>query len=948
VAGPVHTDENKQESARLAALDYLDAVRSEADQVLQKLVDKVRSIFGTDLCMVNLILPDVQYFRAWSGDLPADLAEARQDPRERSMCQYTVKTKMPFVVHDFLATEEFKDQHFFVNYGFRFYAGAPLITSEGHAIGDLCLLDTRPHELSEQQIRMLEGFAEAVVGRLQVLGALGREQAATEKEVQRSRDIASILQRITDAFFALDNQWRFIYLNSEAERILNRKKEQLLGKNLWEEFPESVDSTFDREYRKALAEQVTVGFEEYYPPLGVWVAVRAYPSEDGLSVYFRDISEAKHAQEELETRVRQQAAVAQLGQRALQRIDLSVLMDETALIVAENLGVEYSKVLELLPQDDVLLLRSGVGWEEGLVGEATEGAGVDSQGGYTLLSSKPVIVEDTQEETRFNLSSLLQNHGIVSGVTVIIHGEEQPFGILAAHTRRRRRFTQHDINFLQTVANVLATTIEHSRAEKALRESEERFRSLVRFASDIITILDGDGTIRYESPAIERVLGYKPEDLIGSNAFDYVHPDDVERVSSVLAEALETQGVTPLVEYRFRCADGTWCYLEAIGNNLIAEPSVQGIVVNSRDITERKRAEKERAHLLAREQAARAEAEAVQALLNATLDNLAEGVLVANLQGHMLFANLAARAMVGTTTEEFPQELPNPWEDFHLPEAVAHCAKSRESIEAQVRHGDTFLRVKLECLVESNNQGDVLVVIQDLSEGRRLEANQQRFLANAAHQLRTPTMSIMGAAELLATGEDANPATRERLLNHIFSEGRRMQRLSDALLRLSRVGWDLREPSLEVVDLKAAGQQAAGVMEPLVESAGLRLSIEGEDACVRADPEWLQEVLLVLLSNAIKHSSRGGDIRLRARASSVIVEDEGAGVSSADLPHIFERFYRGKGHAEGFGLGLSICRELTERMGGGISVRSREGVGTAVEVELPEVDVDECSLRHND
>ena len=97
-------------------------------------------------------------------------------------------------------------------------------------------------------------------------------------------------------------------------------------------------------------------------------------------------------------------------------------------------------------------------------------------------------------------------------------------------------------------------------------------------------------------------------------------------------------------------------------------------------------------------------------------------------------------------------------------------------------------------------------------------------------------------------------------------------------------------------------------------------------------------VLLVLLSNAIKHSIRGGYIRLRARAGTISVEDEGAGVSSADLPHIFERFYRGSGHAEGFGLGLSICRELTERMGGSISVRSREGVGTAVQVELPQVD----------
>jgi signal transduction histidine kinase len=139
--------------------------------------------------------------------------------------------------------------------------------------------------------------------------------------------------------------------------------------------------------------------------------------------------------------------------------------------------------------------------------------------------------------------------------------------------------------------------------------------------------------------------------------------------------------------------------------------------------------------------------------------------------------------------------------------------------------------------------------------------------------------------------------------------------------------------------LREAGQQAAEVMEPLAESAGLRLSIGGEGAsCVRADPEWLQEVLLVLISNAVKHSSRGGDVRLRVKGSAITVEDEGAGVNPDDLPHVFERFYRGKGSSEGFGLGLPICRELTERMGGNITIRSQEGVGTEVEVELAEAD----------
>jgi len=145
---------------------------------------------------------------------------------------------------------------------------------------------------------------------------------------------------------------------------------------------------------------------------------------------------------------------------------------------------------------------------------------------------------------------------------------------------------------------------------------------------------------------------------------------------------------------------------------------------------------------------------------------------------------------------------------------------------------------------------------------------------------------------------------------------------------------------LDIVDLREAGQRATELMEPLAESGGLRILTEGEGGCVRVDPEWLQEVLMVLLSNAIKYSNRGGDIIVRTRPGVITVQDEGAGISSVNLPHIFERFYRGTGSSEGFGLGLSICKDLTERMGGSISVRSREGVGTTVEIELPEASVD--------
>ena len=479
---------------------------------------------------------------------------------------------------------------------------------------------------------------------------------------------------------------------------------------------------------------------------------------------------------------------------------------------------------------------------------------------------------------------------------------------------------------------------ERRRAEEALRDSEERYRALYEDNPSMYFTLDENGTVLSVNRFGSRQLGYAPEEMIGRTVLEIFHEDDREAVSHHLSASLRTPERISSWEARKICKDGSILWVRENVRAVRGPGGGTVILVTCEDVTERKQAERERVRLLDLEQLARAEAEAARQRLRAILDNLTEGVLVAAPQGRVAFANLAANAMLGSTNGKTLEELPDLWEDFHLPGAVDRCARNGESIEARVSYGENYLRIKLECL-NNDKERDVLVVMQDLSEGDRLEANQQRFLANAAHELKTPLMAVMGAAELLATGEDTNPAMRDRLLNHIFSEGRRMQRLADALLRLSRVGWDPREPNQGVVDLRAAGERAAELAEPLVESAGLRLNVQGEGTRVYADPEWLQEVLLVLLSNAIKHSSRGGDIRLRTGDSTVTVEDEGAGISPVDLPHVFERFYRGKGSSEGFGLGLPICKELTERMGGSISIRSREGIGTTVTVELLKVDL---------
>ena len=340
--------------------------------------------------------------------------------------------------------------------------------------------------------------------------------------------------------------------------------------------------------------------------------------------------------------------------------------------------------------------------------------------------------------------------------------------------------------------------------------------------------------------------------------------------------------------------------------------------------------------MAARLQASFLQLEENNARLDAVVNNLSEGVLAVDLEGDVMFANNPVKEMLNLKEDAAPAKVPDAFEDYDLPGAVARCASEGECGEARVRAGEDFLRVYLERMPAfDDHKGGVLVVVQDLSEGRRLEANQQRFLANAAHELKTPITTILGASELLLTG-DEDAELRRRFLNHIHSEALRMQRLSETLLRLARTGSDGRDPEPEPLDTKLAASEAAERMRPLAERAGLALRVEGDGGRVLADREWLDQVLLVLLNNALQHG--GGEVRLRADGARLAVEDDGPGIPDDDLPYVFERFYRGRDGSGGFGLGLPICQDLVHRMGGEISLSSEGGAGTRVEITLPEED----------
>ncbi len=187
----------------------------------------------------------------------------------------------------------------------------------------------------------------------------------------------------------------------------------------------------------------------------------------------RTIAERVRAEEQERARARQQALVAELGQRALAGMDLETLMQEAVTVVAETLDVEFCAVLELLADGQQLLLRAGVGWKESYAGFATMDVQKHSQSVSPLLSEEPVIFEDLPSDARFREEALMHEHGVVSGMSVVIRGQNRPFGVLGAHTSRKRNFTRDDVYFLQTVANVLATAIQRKSDEQELAATKD-------------------------------------------------------------------------------------------------------------------------------------------------------------------------------------------------------------------------------------------------------------------------------------------------------------------------------------------------------------------------------------------------------------------------------------------------------------------------------------------
>ena len=200
--------------------------------------------------------------------------------------------------------------------------------------------------------------------------------------------------------------------------------------------------------------------------------VESSPSDEGRSKTTGSVA--------LGQRIRQQELLAELGVAALRGTPFADLLNETVRVAADGLQAEFCKVLEYMPSENRLLMRAGVGWDEGLVGVASVGADIQSPSGYALRTGRPVISNHLESEERFRTPELLAAHGVRRAINVILQGDGAPYGALEVDSRSEGEFTESDIAFLQGAANILGLAIERQRHERGLKAALEHQKVLVK------------------------------------------------------------------------------------------------------------------------------------------------------------------------------------------------------------------------------------------------------------------------------------------------------------------------------------------------------------------------------------------------------------------------------------------------------------------------------------
>ncbi|MFI5229175.1 MAG: ATP-binding protein [Gemmatimonadales bacterium] len=332
--------------------------------------------------------------------------------------------------------------------------------------------------------------------------------------------------------------------------------------------------------------------------------------------------------------------------------------------------------------------------------------------------------------------------------------------------------------------------------------------------------------------------------------------------------------------------------------------------------------------------------EAEDALLNAVIESLHEGIVAVSPRGEVVRLNESARRHLSLDGAAVPFSVDRLPQERLIRESVRAAMAGTATDPSEFGLGERTLLLTARPLPD----GGAVLAVMDLTTRRRLETIRRDFVANVSHELKTPLTVIGGFAETLRDPGVAE-SDRQRFLSTIESNTRRMQRIVDDLLDLSRYesgGW---KPNVMTNDLAGVVVDVFTSVQRAADARGIALAFEAlAEACrVDADPTALRQVLSNLIENAVRHTTNGTVVvraaSIAERGTTISVTDTGSGIPSEHLPRIFERFYRvdaGRARDEGgTGLGLAIVRHLVDAHGGSVHAESAVGKGTTITVHLP-------------
>ncbi|NML60935.1 PAS domain S-box protein [Massilia sp. RP-1-19] len=788
-----------------------------------------------------------------------------------------------------------------------------------------------------------------------------------------------MLESLTDGFCAVGRDWRISYINARALQLLgplDKTRDTLVGQVIWEAFPELQGSALDKQCRRAMATHRTQAFEYYYPQLRTWFDLRAYPSPDGLTVYFQDITRRKADEQALKdgnSRLQVALAAGRLGDWRWDATTNTVSFGQRAADIFSlppKIPLDMAQVVARVNREDRAKTRAA------LLGAFSQQRDLDIEFRLGAGPGQRWIAA----VGRVDLDKV---NGVLGMVGVV-----------------------HDISTRKS-------------AEDALRQSEEMMRALANSIPQLAWMAEQNGAIVWFNERWYDYTGTTPEQMVGWGWQSVHDPDVLPQVLQRWNESIAT-GKPFDMEFPIRGADGEYrWFLTRVNAVRDRDGKVLSWFGTNTDVDQVKRVEqalREESNvleLLNSTGAALASQRDLRSLLQ-TVTDAATGVSGARFGAFFYHGKDAdgdlftLYALAGATPDEFerfgyPRATPlfgpslrgegvvrsdditrdpryganSP--HFGVPEghpsvrsylAVPVIARSGEVLgsmffghpepgifterterivggiaaQAAVAIDNTRL---YEAARHAAEERKVLLESERSAraEAERTSQMKDEFLATLSHELRTPLSAILGWAQVLRRGS-RNAEDLQRGLQTIERNARAQAQLIEDLLDMSRITSGKVLLDMQAVHPSVFIDAAIETVRPAADAKNIRLEKDyhPDAGLIAGDPGRLQQVIWNLLSNAIKFTPRDGLVRIEVTPADghieISVADTGAGIQPEFISHVFERFRQADASTTrrhgGLGLGLAIVKHLIEQHGGTVGVDSEgEDHGARFTIRLP-------------